>query len=191
MKGMMKTCSVNDCDNKQLTKKLCSKHYQRFKRHGSTEKLVSRPLLTHGMYYTRIYRIYRSMISRCTYDNQSGYEYYKGRGITVCDEWSTFEAFLEDMKDTYSDDLTLDRIDNSLGYSKENCRWATPGEQSRNRRSNVWVEYNGEKIILKDLAKKIDMNYVTLRDRIRRYNYSLDDAINKPIRNKRYKDATV
>lgn len=56
------------------------------------------------------------------------------------------------MKDLYTDSLTLERVDNSKGYSKENCRWATPHEQNRNMRSNIFVMYDDIKYCLTDLA---------------------------------------
>lgn len=88
---------------------------------------------THGLSKTRIYRIWSCIITRCTNPNAINYERYGGRGITVCDRWRKFENFLEDMGEP-SPGLTIDRLDNDKGYSKENCAWRTPTEQARNRR---------------------------------------------------------
>ena len=69
---------------------------------------------SHGMVGTRLYRTWKSMRNRCNNANNSVFEYYGGRGISVCEEWATFETFQAwALKAGYSDDLTIDRIDNS------------------------------------------------------------------------------
>ena len=79
------------------------------------------------------YRAWIAMRLRCNNKNSQPYENYGGRGISVCERWDNFDNFLEDMGENLNG-LTLDRIDNSLGYFKENCRWATYTEQNRNKR---------------------------------------------------------
>lgn len=83
------------------------------------------------------YRAWCKMKSRCYNPNYVNYAAYGGRGITVCSEWlNSFETFLADMGERPEriDALSLDRIDNSLNYSKDNCRWATAQEQASNKR---------------------------------------------------------
>jgi hypothetical protein len=75
------------------------------------------------------------MVRRCTNPSSADWPRYGGRGITVCNRWLRFEAFLTDMGQC-PDDLTLDRINNDGNYEPGNCRWTTWEQQMRNRRSN-------------------------------------------------------
>ncbi|EAX3122608.1 AP2 domain-containing protein [Salmonella enterica] len=87
----------------------------------------------HGMKKTREYNSWDSMIQRCENTKNDRYYDYGGRGITVCERWHDFSEFYADMGDR-PEGATLDRINNSLGYSPENCRWSTLSEQQSNRR---------------------------------------------------------
>lgn len=86
---------------------------------------------------TRLYSIWHSMKCRCYYKNHPCYTNYGGRGITVCDEWLHNSKAFGDwaISNGYSDELTLDRINNDKGYSPDNCHWVTMKEQSENRRN--------------------------------------------------------
>lgn len=82
---------------------------------------------------TKIYYIWGDMVARCTRPTHARYADYGGRGITVCDRWRDFANFYADMGNR-PEGRSLDRIDNSAGYSLDNCRWATAAEQVANRR---------------------------------------------------------
>lgn len=86
----------------------------------------------HGHHGTSAYRSWHSMLQRCTNPNNSGYGSYGGSGIDVCDSWRDFSSFFEDMGER-PEGSTLDRINGTKGYSKENCRWANLSLQGHNR----------------------------------------------------------
>jgi hypothetical protein len=104
---------------------------------------------THGMHGSRTYQAWGNMISRCYHDSKKS-QWYRDRGITVCDRWRhSFESFFADMGEQPAG-LTLDRIDGARGYEPGNCRWITQAEQLRNRYNNVWITYDGQRLCLKD-----------------------------------------
>ena len=120
---------------------------------------------THGMAKTKIYAIWRGIESRCKNKNQIAYSDYGGRGIK--NEWGSFEDFYADMGPTYREGLTIDRTDNNGNYCKSNCRWTSYKEQSRNRRNNVWLEFNGERMLQDDWAEKLNISPAGLLRRLK------------------------
>lgn len=142
---------------------------------------VSNPAYRHGQKGKRIYIIWNNMKQRCGNPNATEYTRYGGQGITVCEEWMDFAGFYRDMAPGYSDDMTLERIDNTKGYCKENCRWATRLEQSRNKRNVPLFMFQGKMRALGEIATIIDIKKDTLYRRIKNYGWSLEEAINTPI----------
>jgi hypothetical protein len=115
------------------------------------------------------------MWQRCTNPSHPRWDYYGGRGITVDPAWRSFSAFLSDMGER-TDGRTLERIDNERGYSAKNCRWATPKEQSANRR-----ERRLDPTTLKARCKAAGMPYHTVYQRLKA-GWEWSKAISKPIR---------
>jgi len=122
------------------------------------------------------YKRWARMIRRCTNPNHEHYQHYGGRGITVCDRWREFVNFLDDMGEA-PPGLQLDRIDNNQGYCKQNCRWVTPKQNSRNRRSNYLITYCGKTRCLTEWAEYYGIPNTTLRRRIEEYGWSIEKAL--------------
>lgn len=136
------------------------------------------------IYKTRVYAIWEGIIQRGTNpDNKDYYKYGKvGRG--VCDEWKSSKAFYEwAMSNGYKDDLQLDRIDNTKGYSPDNCRWTTRKQQNINKVNNRLVEYNGEIKPLSVWIEQLGLNGKRVRERIRR-GWKPTEAFFLPIRSR-------
>lgn len=143
-----------------------------FKREKST---------THGKRKTKIYKVWCGMRSRCYNLNEPAYINYGGRGIKVCERWNKFENFYEDMGEI-PQNLTLDRINNNGDYELSNCKWSTKLEQSKNRRSNINITYNGKTQCLKDWAKELNFSYCTIYRRIQKYHWNVLKAFTIPIK---------
>lgn len=135
---------------------------------------------THGKTQTPLYRIWRAMLDRCYLKSNKAYKFYGGRGIVVCDHWrSSYENFQTDMEAGYKQGLWLDRRESNGPYSKENCRWATPKEQQRNRRDNRLFEFRGKTRTLAEIVEMVGINYGLVLGRLRR-GWPLEDALNQP-----------
>lgn len=95
-------------------------------------KMLKQKNTKHGFHSHRLYLTWYMMIDRCTNKQHIHYKDYGERGIKVCERWLNVANFIEDMYPNFIEGMTLDRVNNDLGYSKENCRWATKKVQSRN-----------------------------------------------------------
>lgn len=149
------------------------------------KEAVSKSNTIHGMRNTRLYTIWLKMKNRCQNSNHKDYHLYGGRGITVCNEWQQFEPFYEwAMSNGYSEDLTIDRINNDGGYSPDNCRWATVKEQANNKRNTCWVTYNGETRTLSEWSELVGIKHSVLQSRICKLHWDIEKAFTTPVRRK-------
>jgi hypothetical protein len=125
--------------------------------------------ITHQKTYSKIYRTWIAMLSRCRDRNSNNYKNYGARGITVCERWHKFENFYEDMGDLPFYEAQIDRIDNEKGYYKENCRWVNHKQNSRNRRSTKVLHTHMGKLVQIELMEKIGWNRDQFRWFLKRY----------------------
>lgn len=117
------------------------------------------------------------MRSRCRPDSQDKANYAE-RGISVCERWDDFAAFLADMGEC-PEGLTLDRIDNDKGYSPGNCRWADMKVQRVNQRRVSWVHLNGKTMHVQDAAAALGVRASTIWNDKRRNGGTAQDALDR------------
>lgn len=130
----------------------------------SVEKTIERSK-THGMSKTKVFWIWNSMHQRCKNPNNKNYERYKH--FAPPSRWDSFENFYEDMGDP-PEGMSIDRINNLEGYSKENCRWATPAEQTGNTKRSISVTVAGKRVCLKEACAITGTPYHRTVKRVRK-----------------------
>jgi len=149
-------------------------------------KVISQKIELQGILrkqYPKECRVFDHIKTRCNNNKSPDYKDYGGRGINLCDEWSTrfgLTNFIEDMGKC-PDGMSIERINNNGPYCKDNCKWATPKEQGNNKRNNVLITYNEETLNVSQWAEKIGMDSETLRFRINRWN-DVERALTTPLR---------
>lgn len=121
---------------------------------------------THGLSSTRAYGAWTSMMARCYEPSHVAYPAYGGRGIIVTPEWHDVTRFYEDMGEPEIGQ-TLERLDVNGDYCPENVEWATAHEQSRNKRNNVVIEWNGKRQCLMDWAIETGLSFNCLWHRLK------------------------
>jgi hypothetical protein len=117
-----------------------------------------------------------AMKQRCLYEKAESYSNYGGRGIRICNEWLKFEAFLRDMGER-PEGKTLERDNSDRDYCKDNCRWATPVEQSNNTRRNFRITLNDVTCSVAEWSRKTGLNESLIRKRINVLNWSHEKAL--------------
>jgi hypothetical protein len=121
------------------------------------------------------------MRGRCLKKTHKSWKDYGGRGITICERWNSFQNFIADMGRKPTSKHTLDRKDVNGNYELENCHWATRKEQGRNIRAAVYVEVEGVKVRLMDVADKAGVDRTCVYNRLRS-GWSLEAALSIPVR---------
>lgn len=121
----------------------------------------------HGLYKTRIYKIYKQMKQRCYNPKRDSYKNYGGRGIKICDEWNNdFLCFYNwSLSNGYSDSFSIDRIDVNGNYCPENCRWADRKTQANNKRTSQNIYYNNKTYTIATFAEAIGIDKRTMWSR--------------------------
>ena len=134
---------------------------------------------SHKMSGTRLYVIWNGLKGRCNNPNDPRYDRYGGRGISVCEEWNTsFQAFYDwAISNGYSEDLTIDRIDNDGNYEPTNCKWSTNKEQCNNRVTNINIKIGNTTKTLTEWCEIFDVDVARTMARYHRDEFITIDRL--------------
>lgn len=135
----------------------------------------------HGMFGTKIYASWASMIYRCNNPKAQAYHNYGGRGVTVCSRWLEFQNFYLDMGNSYWEGAEIDRTNNDGNYEPSNCGWVTTKANVRNKRNTWFVEYGGARRKLVELCEELGVSRRNVESRLYQ-GWSLEDSLAIPVR---------
>ena len=148
--------------------KICGHFFLKRESHIKKIKICKHFLKKHnpqGLSKTRIYNIYKAMISRCYNKNNKDYKNYGGRGIAIYNEWlNDFLEFYDwTMANGYKEGLTIDRINVNGNYEPNNCRWITTSQNSKFKRTTKLITINGKINSCNGWAKELkkSKNYIS------------------------------
>lgn len=127
-----------------------------------------------------LYKIWKGIHARCNSDDPQHFPTYKGKGIGVCERWSIYQNFFDDMSPTYQPGLEIERVDGKKGYSPDNCIWGDDFIQNRNKCTARMITYNGETLNASVWAERIGGNYNIIYVRLRR-GWSPERAVSTPV----------
>lgn len=134
---------------------------------------------------TRLYHVWAGMKDRCRNPNSPAYHWYGGRGISYHKDWELFDNFEKwALENGYNDTLSIDRIDNNGNYEPGNCRFVNQKVQCNNKRDNIMFAINGETKSLQLWCEQYGIHPNTVTSRIRRFGWSIEEALSKPPREK-------
>jgi len=137
--------------------------------------------LTHGLSDSKLYGVWNKMRERCINPHDDSYAYYGACGITVCEEWQTFEPFNAwATANGYAEGLTIERLNNRGNYEPPNCKWVPWAVQNRNKRNNIMLTFKGETRKLLDWADSIGISRDILDNRLRK-GWSTERAFTQPV----------
>jgi len=147
-------------------------------------EMFVRRITTHGMSGGRRgripeYIVWNNMHQRCFNPDNPRWPHYGGRGISVCDRWQSFSAFLADMGRRPGKEYQIERKDNNSGYSPDNCIWATSHKQTRNTRRNLFLSFAGRTMCLTDWASEMSLRPGCIRKRLA-LGWPIGDALTLP-----------
>ena len=138
------------------------------------------PLYVDGRTNHPLHKIWLGMRARCNNPNVKSYKDYGAKGIKICDRWSDFAAFAEDMGERpYG--YTIERLDIDLGYSPENCVWASMKAQARNKSNNRLLTHKGKTKCIGEWAEELGLKPGTISMRLNAYGYTVEQAL-RPVR---------
>lgn len=189
---LFKTNCLNSKERKIQVKCLCCGHVDfisnemlNFYRHSHPtccDNCQQHSIGRHGLSKAPEYKIWSCMKARCYNKNNNAYKNYGGRGICVCKEWKNDPLIFVNwlIGNAWEKGLEIDRRDNNGNYCPENCRIVTRKENANNRRTNVIINVNGEKLTLTQLSEKYNISYNTLQTR-RRRGWKDQDLIKPPV----------
>jgi len=151
---------------------------------AKTKKQMEYRSKAKGLWGTRLYRIWYGIYARCYNKSNNQYCYYGQRGISMCDEWRNDILVFRDwaIANGYSEELTIDRIDNNGNYEPSNCRWASMREQSNNRRSNTHLSYKGQTHTMAEWSRITGISERSLWNRKFNCGWSDEKTLTTPCR---------
>lgn len=170
--------------DKEYREKNYEEYMKRVKRYRTKNKEAIRERAKNKMEEFPEYSPWANLNTRCNNPLATGYENYGGRGIKVCDRWQGkggFKNFLKDVGRRPSLSHSIERLDVNGNYEPGNCVWATPRQQSRNMRRNIFIEFNGKRQCLTDWAADLGMATQVLYNRIFYGGMSIEVALTRPL----------
>lgn len=152
----------------------------------------SPPHITHGLSKHPIWNVYRGMILRCYQRSCNRWHRYGGKGVIMCDEWrNDFQSFYDWAIDKWKPGLQLDKdilykkihgTDTGMIYSPTYCCFITAQENSRNRSTSRFIEFNGENKTMAEWADSIGISQQTLSKRINSYKWTIERALSQDLK---------
>lgn len=168
----MTICKIKECKDESVNRRgWCGKHYMKWYRHGEADYTRKK----RGRTPTSI--TWMNMKQRCSNPKSPDYDRYGGRGISYDPSWERFDNFLRDMGERPGG-MTLDRIDNSGNYNRNNCRWADIATQTNNRSDNRFVTYKGETLTVMQWSRRTGIKYSTMLNRLKS-GWTIKEALYK------------
>lgn len=159
-------------------------------------KKIKKHRVNHGYSSDRLYTLWKGMKARCYNPNHVSYKNYGGRGIEVCKEWKDNYVLFRDfmLSIGYNESLptgqqTIERVDVNKNYEPNNCKLISKTEQNLNKRNNHIVTYRGITKTITEFAYDLGLDVETILNRINNHGYSIEEALEKPIRKCPHKNA--